>query len=808
MKEIYVNFKSTDDVIVGRQYERNKTMVVFSGFEMEDEANELYLKVKGRTAADRLLIPIVDMKWEITQPFTRKSGKSTIQLEERRPDGTFVSESGIARVVVLPSLEAAKEYEVVDDRLETVYQKYHEMYITIHNTNEQAIANESERESQWLTLKAEVQAAVDDFKADVDVYKGETTTSLITDLNNYKRTKSEELQSELDTYENNTSELLWGRFQNYSDQYDHRNDLRFEELKTETTNAINNVVTDLERRRDNGEFDGKPGKDGEDGEDGKDYVITEADYTAIGNKVEAEYTPELTNVRESLTQLESSLEGYRYAEFTPVNGKIINTIGNEANSENYAHTTTINVQGCEYISVNYTKSNPYFGFIAFYSRNTINHDYLVGSVITSVTDGQKIKVPSGAVFVVGTYNKTEIANYEMKLIGSKLAIIDDELQTQKTRINGLEQGEIEHVIPLTFTTDKAINQIGNIVTSTGNVITQAIDVSKCSFASVNFSKSNPYITSVAFYSSAYINALTSSKLMTTVVADEFIPVPSDALYMIVTGLATTKETLVVKTKTVSEYEQHSVIKKNNKGVFFGDSIMYGVGVITSDGAVPDRNAPSVASRLLGCEIYNGGLGGSTLCRPTIPNGNNFCELVDAICGVTNWDKIDERVESAISESTTWLGYRTTIGELKTLDFNTVDFIVIAYGTNDWTADFPIGEDTSTSEAEFIGALKYCINKMLTACPQLKIYTIAPAYRYNKQTGVDSDVETYGGKNLRQYADGIAHASSLLSLPCLNLYSDGMVNKYNRDKYLSDGVHRTVEGYKLLGEQYAKFVTSK
>lgn len=39
------------------------------------------------------------------------------------------------------------------------------------------------------------------------------------------------------------------------------------------------------------------------GAKGDSYVITEADYQAIGDKVEAEYTPELTSVKESIHHL-------------------------------------------------------------------------------------------------------------------------------------------------------------------------------------------------------------------------------------------------------------------------------------------------------------------------------------------------------------------------------------------------------------------------------------------------------------------------------------------------------------------------
>ena len=47
---------------------------------------------------------------------------------------------------------------------------------------------------------------------------------------------------------------------------------------------------------------GIPGTDGKDGADGKDYIITEADYQAIGDIVEAEYTEELADLKSSVSE--------------------------------------------------------------------------------------------------------------------------------------------------------------------------------------------------------------------------------------------------------------------------------------------------------------------------------------------------------------------------------------------------------------------------------------------------------------------------------------------------------------------------
>lgn len=397
-----------------------------------------------------------------------------------------------------------------------------------------------------------------------------------------------------------------------------------------------------------------------------------------------------------------------------------------------------------------------------------------------------------------------------EVVGLKDYVDSQDLKMQN-EIDDLSEDRHYSVVETAFIDGKFVENNGNISNSDTLSRTEIIDVLNAKSISVNFSKTNQYISSVAFYDSCYLITESAVQLHTTVVKDEDIEVPKNAKYAVVSVETSKKAELVIKIDNSQTYINSKKIERvnhsNEIGVFFGDSIMYGIGVLNYSGGMIDCNAPDYASRILGSKIYNAGLGGATLTRPSTPNGNNFCELVDAICGITNWDAIDARVENAVTENICYTNLRTLIGDLKTLDFNSVDFILIAYGTNDWTSGKPIGEDASTYDGEIVGALKYCINTLVSHFPQLKIYMVAPAYRWNKTSGIDSDEETHLDKNLREYADGIVHASNLLGIPCKNLYTDGMINKYNREKFLSDGVHRNKDGYKLLGEQYAKFIMS-
>lgn len=160
METIRVNVNNMSASTVGYQWEHNKVAVLFDGYQQQNPANEVYLNFKGRTPSSRFLIPLADMTTNITQPMTRSAGEFDCQIEERSPEGNMISRSPIFKLRILPSIKSEVAYEVTDDRLETVYQKYNEMYNLIESTNARALANESARQTQWQTLKSQTQALV------------------------------------------------------------------------------------------------------------------------------------------------------------------------------------------------------------------------------------------------------------------------------------------------------------------------------------------------------------------------------------------------------------------------------------------------------------------------------------------------------------------------------------------------------------------------------------------------------------------------------------------------------------------------
>lgn len=225
MNVIKYNVNSGDVCQIGRQYEYGKTQVVFEGYQVIDSANEIYFKFVGRTEESKYLIPIVNMTLDITQQLTKHVGQFSCQLEEMNTEGTLVSQSPVFYVAVKRSIKVGADYEVQDPRLETIYQKYNEMYNIISQTNETSLANESQRQAEWLTLKQEVSDAINSFNADIAI--GEFRTLV---------------QTETDNFNTNAETKFNAYNQNDSQKTNTYNTNATEKLNAYNTNADNRVL--------------------------------------------------------------------------------------------------------------------------------------------------------------------------------------------------------------------------------------------------------------------------------------------------------------------------------------------------------------------------------------------------------------------------------------------------------------------------------------------------------------------------------------------------------------------------------------
>lgn len=241
----------------------------------------------------------------------------------------------------------------------------------------------------------------------------------------------------------------------------------------------------------------------------------------------------------------------------------------------------------------------------------------------------------------------------------------------------------------------------------------------------------------------------------------------------------------------------SNIELGSIGVCFGDSLMFGVGLSSENRG---NNPPNVIGNILRATVYNAAIGGTYMGS----TNNSFYEMAMAVVNRDFSEVINKATRDEEKEN---------LQTISTLDFNAVDFIVIAYGVNDWLVGRTLDneedkEDTST----ICGALRAGVKVLLNKYPQLRIYVMTPTYNMHviNDNGTDSDDSTdIKGHTLKYIGEGIENACKDIHVRCLNNYNCGL-NKYNFRHFAAsdtDNIHRNKRGYKLLGEQYAKFILS-
>lgn len=262
-------------------------------------------------------------------------------------------------------------------------------------------------------------------------------------------------------------------------------------------------------------------------------------------------------------------------------------------------------------------------------------------------------------------------------------------------------------------------------------------------------------------------------------------------------------TTITSTPSCKVYavEDTSVYKSRHAGktcVCFGDSV---TGFMS-----PPNDYPSVLAQLTGMTVYNVGFGG---CRmsDTHPYAAykrfGMCALVDAIVS-GDWTEQDQYVDQIEAETFPQVHLNT----LKRIDWNSVDFVTIFYGGNDAGNDVAIGTAGSSDTQTMVGALKYSVEKLLTAYPHLKILVLTQIFRYWMSDNKDSDEMefTMGGQTYHYYdwGDEEIKAAQLLKVPVVDMYRTLGINSITRTLYLraSDQTHPSAEGNRLIAGKIA------
>lgn len=195
---------------------------------------------------------------------------------------------------------------------------------------------------------------------------------------------------------------------------------------------------------------------------------------------------------------------------------------------------------------------------------------------------------------------------------------------------------------------------------------------------------------------------------------------------------------------------------------FGDGILFGLG--SSD--IANKSIPALLTNEYGLRIINNTIG-------------------DATAG-----SYDDEI----------LADRNILKQIEVATLSDADYVVVSVGTNDFkSGKANIGYNDSNDDKTFKGALNLAIKNIITKCPTAKIMFMTPIFRSRLNTGdkKNSDEYTVNDKYLSDFSDAMIEIAKLNHIPVLDMYSTFIVNKYNSEKFLSDGLHLNDDGQKMF-----------
>lgn len=142
--------------------------------------------------------------------------------------------------------------------------------------------------------------------------------------------------------------------------------------------------------------------------------------------------------------------------------------------------------------------------------------------------------------------------------------------------------------------------------------------------------------------------------------------------------------------------------------------------------------------------------------------------------------------------------------MMSIDFNTVDVIVLMYDGSDYLAGHQMYSDENPTDIyQFTGNMEAGIDLIQQTYPHIRIIVMSPTYAFaiNEEGDyVSSDQYRYGQDVLSTYVIKQAESSYHREVSFVdNLY--GTITEDNATEYLTDNIHLNVKGRELVADRF-------
>lgn len=233
----------------------------------------------------------------------------------------------------------------------------------------------------------------------------------------------------------------------------------------------------------------------------------------------------------------------------------------------------------------------------------------------------------------------------------------------------------------------------------------------------------------------------------------------------------------------TEVEQISSVLEGKKIVVFGDSIWNDA-----------RGTDGVSEHLMemtGSTVYNCAIGG-TAAALVGENPEDIREWDDK--SFNGMVYVANEVVSARKVLEGTEAYEV----IKQVDFNTVDYILVAYGLNDFFSKVPVYPEYYYDIHSYIGALRNGILHLREHYPQAQIVLVTPTY--------SKMFEGERNNSIGEYVEAMRGVSVEMNTDLADMFHIMGEDAESRISHLNDGVHLSPEGRKIYAKGIAWYLT--
>ena len=268
---------------------------------------------------------------------------------------------------------------------------------------------------------------------------------------------------------------------------------------------------------------------------------------------------------------------------------------------------------------------------------------------------------------------------------------------------------------------------------------------------------------------------------TDTLAEQEIPVVNQK-DIILNSEAESEPVVVSGSRKEKEEEKVSTVLTGKKIVVFGDSIW-------NDARGEDGISEHVME-LTGSTIYNCAIGGTTAARLGDRPENLNEWISQSFVGMVHVAKGNIPADRLLADT-------EALEVIKQVDFTDVDYILVAYGLNDYFFEIPVAPETYYDGASYVGALRKGVESLKEKYPEADIVLLTPTY-----------TEAHGDKEYKigEYVEAMRGVAEEMDVHLADMFHIMGEDAGSRLEKLDDGVHLSAEGREIYAEGVVWYLT--